>query len=92
MDPIFEKIEKAIDIEIESILHFRKNLDPSIKQAIELILDCKGKLIVTGVGKSGDVGKKSLLLCLLQEHPPFFYIPQMRLTETPESFRVKTLS
>ncbi|MFQ3854976.1 SIS domain-containing protein [Leptospira kirschneri] len=58
MDPIFEKIEKAIDIEIESILHFRKNLDPSIKQAIELILDCKGKLIVTGVGKSGDVGKK----------------------------------
>ncbi|UOG30572.1 KpsF/GutQ family sugar-phosphate isomerase [Leptospira noguchii] len=58
MDPIFEKIEKAIDTEIESILHFRKNLDPSIKQAIELILDCKGKLIVTGVGKSGDVGKK----------------------------------
>ncbi|WP_061232768.1 KpsF/GutQ family sugar-phosphate isomerase [Leptospira noguchii] len=58
MDPIFEKIEKAIDTEIESILHFRKNLDPSIKQAIEQILNCKGKLIVTGVGKSGDVGKK----------------------------------
>ncbi|MCR8648519.1 KpsF/GutQ family sugar-phosphate isomerase [Leptospira interrogans] len=58
MDPIFEKIEKAIDTEIESILYFRKNLDPSIKQAIELILECKGKLIVTGVGKSGDVGKK----------------------------------
>lgn len=58
MDPIFEKIEKAIDTEIESVLYFRKNLDPSIKQAIELILECKGKLIVTGVGKSGDVGKK----------------------------------
>lgn len=58
MDPIFEKIEKAIDTEIESILHFRKNLDPSIKNAIELILHSKGKLIVTGVGKSGDVGKK----------------------------------
>ncbi|EMY77419.1 sugar isomerase, KpsF/GutQ family [Leptospira weilii serovar Ranarum str. ICFT] len=58
MDPIFEKIEKAIDTEIESILHFRKNLDPSIKEAIELILQSKGKLIVTGVGKSGNVGKK----------------------------------
>ncbi|MBM9499631.1 KpsF/GutQ family sugar-phosphate isomerase [Leptospira sp. 201903071] len=58
MDPIFEKITKAIDIEIESILHFRKNLDPSIKEAIELILQSKGKLIVLGVGKSGDIGKK----------------------------------
>ncbi|XDD50282.1 SIS domain-containing protein [Leptospira sp. WS92.C1] len=64
MDPIFEKIEKAIDIEIESILHFRKNLDPSIKDVIELILRSKGKLIVTGVGKSGDIGKKiSSTLC-----------------------------
>ncbi|EMG24051.1 hypothetical protein LEP1GSC150_5008 [Leptospira interrogans serovar Copenhageni str. LT2050] len=92
MDPIFEKIEKAIDTEIESILYFRKNLDPSIKQAIELILECKGKLIVTGVGKSGDVGKKFLLLYLPQEHLLFFYIPQTQPTETPESFRVKTLS
>lgn len=58
MDPIIEKITKAIDTEIESILHFRKNLDPSIKEAIELILQSKGKLIVIGVGKSGDVGKK----------------------------------
>ncbi|RHX87735.1 KpsF/GutQ family sugar-phosphate isomerase [Leptospira stimsonii] len=58
MDPIFEKITKAIDTEIESILYFRKNLDPSIKEAIELILQSKGKLIVIGVGKSGDVGKK----------------------------------
>lgn len=58
MDPIIEKITKAIDTEIESILYFRKNLDPSIKEAIELILQSKGKLIVIGVGKSGDVGKK----------------------------------
>ncbi|MDV6234052.1 KpsF/GutQ family sugar-phosphate isomerase [Leptospira ellisii] len=65
MSQIFEKIEKAIDIEIESILHFRKNLDPaSIQKGIELILKSKGKLIVTGVGKSGDVGKKiSSTLC-----------------------------
>ncbi|AOP32440.1 polyhydroxyalkanoate biosynthesis repressor PhaR [Leptospira tipperaryensis] len=58
MDPIFEKITKAIDTEIESILYFRKNLDPSVTEAIELILQSKGKLIVIGVGKSGDVGKK----------------------------------
>ncbi|EMF98482.1 hypothetical protein LEP1GSC123_2134 [Leptospira borgpetersenii str. 200701203] len=90
MDPIFEKIEKAIDTEIESILHFRKNLDPSIKQAIELILQSKGKLIVTGVGKSGDVGKKSLLRYPLQEHLLFSYILPTRLTEMRVSFLSKT--
>jgi arabinose-5-phosphate isomerase len=51
-------IIKAIDSEIESIQHFRENLDPSISQAVDLIFQCKGKVIVTGVGKSGNISKK----------------------------------
>lgn len=34
------------------------NIDKSIEDAVELIVRCKGKLIITGVGKSGLVGSK----------------------------------
>lgn len=51
-------IEKALDAEIESIRHFRDNLDPNIEKVVELILKSKGKVIVTGVGKSGDIARK----------------------------------
>jgi arabinose-5-phosphate isomerase len=56
--PHLINILKAIDSEIESIQHFRENLDPSISKAVEHIFQCKGKVIVTGVGKSGNISKK----------------------------------
>src|SRR6476659_467388 len=34
------------------------SLDAAFAKAIALILDCKGKLIVSGLGKSGHVGRK----------------------------------
>jgi arabinose-5-phosphate isomerase len=55
---IFDKVKKAIDIELESIHHFRDRLDTSLVSAIELILSSKGRVILTGVGKSGDIAKK----------------------------------
>jgi len=51
-------IKKAIDIEVESIQYFQDNLDPNIEQAVHILLDCKGKVILTGVGKSGNIAKK----------------------------------
>ncbi len=56
-NPMFY-VEKALDAEIESIQYFRDNLDANISKAIHLILNSKGKVIVTGVGKSGDIARK----------------------------------
>lgn len=55
---ILEKITKAIDIEIQSIQKFRENLDPNVVKAVQIILETKGKVLLTGVGKSGDIAKK----------------------------------
>ena len=55
---ISEMVQRAIDIEIESILLFRKELDSRIYDAVQMIAESPGKLVVTGVGKSGDIGKK----------------------------------
>lgn len=57
-DSIWEKVTRALDIEMEAIGHFRKNLDPSIVSAVEMILESQGKVVLTGVGKSGDIAKK----------------------------------
>jgi arabinose-5-phosphate isomerase len=58
MDPILEKLTRAIDIEITSIQKFRETLDPRFPQAVQLIFESQGKLILTGVGKSGDIARK----------------------------------
>ena len=44
--------------EAEAILKLRERLDSTFADAVELILDCKGRLVVTGMGKSGSVGRK----------------------------------
>jgi arabinose-5-phosphate isomerase len=58
MGHILEKVKKAIDIEIESLQNFRQKLDPRFEDAVQLIMEMKGKVIITGVGKSGDIAKK----------------------------------
>lgn len=50
--------KKSLDSEIESIQHFRESPDERIVDAIHLLYECKGRAILTGVGKSGDIAKK----------------------------------
>ncbi len=58
MSEILEKVKKSISIELESIQYFYNNIDPNFEKAIEVIFHSRGKLILTGVGKSGDIAKK----------------------------------
>ncbi len=55
----FKKIAKEVlEIEANELLKCAKSLDDEISRAVELIVNIKGKLIVTGVGKSGLIGAK----------------------------------
>lgn len=47
-----------LKIEAESILHLIKKLDRHFTKAVELICRSQGRVIVTGIGKSGLIGKK----------------------------------
>ncbi|MEQ1664893.1 MAG: KpsF/GutQ family sugar-phosphate isomerase [Bdellovibrionales bacterium] len=53
-----EEARRVLKIEAQCILDLAERLDANFKSAINLIVACKGKLIVTGVGKSGLVGRK----------------------------------
>lgn len=51
--------KEVLDIEANELLLASKNISSfDLEKAVELIVNCKGKLIVTGVGKSGLVGAK----------------------------------
>lgn len=75
MSDILNKIKKAIDIEIESIKYFRENIDSKFEDAVNLILNSKGKVILTGVGKSGDIAKKISSTLSSTGTPSFFLHP-----------------
>jgi len=58
MTDILSEIRQALDIEAEAIRAMRERLDDSVVAAVRLMLDCKGKVAVTGMGKSGHIANK----------------------------------
>ncbi|MEW5766374.1 MAG: KpsF/GutQ family sugar-phosphate isomerase [bacterium] len=55
---IIEKAKEVIRIEAEAVEVLAPRIDESFVKAVELILACQGKVIVTGMGKSGLIGQK----------------------------------
>jgi arabinose-5-phosphate isomerase len=55
---IREKAKEVIRKEAKAVLELEKKIDEEFVKAVELILKCKGRVIVTGMGKSGIIGKK----------------------------------
>lgn len=53
-----EEASRVFDIEARAILDLKARTGETFVKAIDLLLDCKGKVIITGMGKSGIVGKK----------------------------------
>lgn len=50
--------KEVLRIEAESILHLIDKIGESFPRAVELIYHSKGRVIVTGIGKSGLIGRK----------------------------------
>lgn len=59
--------------EAQAILDLIPRMGEEFVQAVELILNCKGKVIVTGVGKSGHIGSK-IAATLASTGTPSFYL------------------
>ncbi|MBN2483702.1 MAG: KpsF/GutQ family sugar-phosphate isomerase [Candidatus Omnitrophica bacterium] len=50
--------KEVITIEADALSALRKNLDDNFPCAVQLLADCRGKIIVTGMGKAGIIGQK----------------------------------
>jgi len=67
--------KRVFDIEIESLQHVAGLLDEQFTQAVEAILNTKGKLVVIGIGKSGHIGRKIAATLSSTGTPSFFLHP-----------------
>ena len=66
---------QCIKDEAQAVLNLIPQMDENFDRAVELILSCKGKLIVTGVGKSGHIGAKIAATLASTGTPSFFINP-----------------
>ena len=66
---------KCLQDESDAILGLIPLLDDNFDKAVELILESKGKLVVTGVGKSGHIGAKIAATLASVGTPSFFLNP-----------------
>ena len=63
------------------MLNLIPRLDENFEKAVELMFNCHGKVIVTGVGKSGHIGAK-IAATLSSTGTPSFFILLTSITAT----------
>ena len=72
---VLEVARQAIHTETLALQRLERSLDDSFVAAVETILDCGGKVIVTGMGKSGLIGRKIAATLASTGTPSFFLHP-----------------
>ena len=71
--------KKSADIQINEIKKIKKSFNNSFVRAVDLILNCKGKVIFAGIGKSGLIARKVSATFSSVGIPSFFCNPSEAL-------------
>lgn len=74
-EAILINAKQCIALEFSALSGLIEQLDDEFIKAVDLILSCKGKVIVTGVGKSGHIGAKIAATLSSTGTPAFFVNP-----------------
>jgi arabinose-5-phosphate isomerase len=72
---MLEIAKEVFEVESNEVLGLTKLLTEDFEKAVKSILDCNGKVIIAGMGKSGIVGKKIAATMASTGTPSFFMHP-----------------
>jgi len=72
---MIETAKRVLRIEAEAVLALQSRINGNFSQAIEIILGCQGKVVVTGMGKSGLICQKIAATMASTGTPTFFLHP-----------------
>ncbi len=75
MSDVLEIAKRVLRIEASAVSGLIDHLDSSFERAVEMILNSKGRVVVTGMGKSGLIGKKIAATLASTGTPAFFMHP-----------------
>lgn len=67
--------KRTISLEAAAVTDLLQHLDQNFIDACELMLNCTGRVIITGMGKSGHIGKKIAATLASTGTPSFFVHP-----------------
>lgn len=67
--------QQTLDTEIEALKAMRARLDGRISEAVDLVLEMRGRVVVVGMGKSGIIGQKIAATLASTGTPAFFVHP-----------------
>ena len=67
--------KEVLTIEANSILRLKNNIGEEFDKAVEYLDNCKGRVIVTGMGKSGLIGRKIAATLSSTGTPSYFLHP-----------------
>lgn len=66
---------KVIDIEISGLEHLKETIDAAFLAAVDALFFCSGRVIVSGMGKSGHIGQKIAATMASTGTPAYFVHP-----------------
>lgn len=75
MDNILDIAKKVLKIEADAVSALTEKLNSDFEKAVDIIFNSKGRVVVTGMGKSGLVGKKIAATLASTGTPAFFLHP-----------------
>lgn len=75
LSQIRQYAKQCLEDEAQALLELIPQLDENFDKAVNMIYNCKGKIIVTGVGKSGHIGAKIAATLSSTGTPAFFINP-----------------
>ncbi|MBI5454485.1 MAG: KpsF/GutQ family sugar-phosphate isomerase [Deltaproteobacteria bacterium] len=74
-DPSIRAAERVLDIESRAVKALKDRLDSDFSKAVDMVLAVTGKVVVSGMGKSGIVGQKIASTLASTGTPAFFLHP-----------------
>ncbi len=72
-DVMLEQARQVLRMEAEAVLEQVERIDEHFKAAVEMIMACPGRTVITGMGKSGIIGRK-MSATLASTGTPSFYL------------------
>jgi len=72
-DVMLEHARQVLRMEAEAVLEQVERIDEHFKAAVEMIMACPGRTVITGMGKSGIIGRK-MAATLASTGTPSFYL------------------
>ncbi|MCR5049635.1 MAG: KpsF/GutQ family sugar-phosphate isomerase [Paludibacteraceae bacterium] len=72
---VLDRAAECLKMEAQAIENLVPRLDDRFAEAVQLISRCEGKVVVTGVGKSGHIGSKIAATLASTGTPAFFLNP-----------------